>query len=232
MNIPSLTNKIAIISLLLLALGTAGVRFHWFNFQIGLLMFSLAALLGFISICASALFTRRTSDPMGRRQLSQAAIIALPAIIFFGLSVFRGAGAPLIHDITTDIETPPQFIAAKQNRLPSDNSLNYHASNSSLQKQAYPDVQTIPSVLSIDEAQGKALTIAKELGWDINYQERGHIEASVRSFWFGFTDDIVIRIAQTPSGSIIDLRSSSRVGKGDLGENAKRIRQFTELYLK
>jgi uncharacterized protein (DUF1499 family) len=232
MNLPSITHKIAIASLVLLALSTIGVRFQWYSYQAGLLMFSLAGLLSFISICASAFFTRRTQKATGRRQLSQAALIALPAIIFFSLSLFSGVGAPLIHDISTDTENPPQFIAATQQRRTSDNSLVYAASNRELQKQAYPDIQSIPTLHKVAAAQGKAREIAENLGWQVNYQESGHIEATVSSFWFGFTDDVMIRISDTPSGSIIDLRSASRVGKGDLGVNAKRIRQFSQQYLK
>lgn len=231
MNIPSITLKVAISSLVLLILGAAGVRLHIFNFQVGLLLFSLAGLLSFISICASALFTRRVNSLAGRRQLSQASIIALPAILFFGLSLYRGVGSPLIHDISTDTENPPQFIVAKQKRNDSDNSLEYTQSNRQIQEQAYPDINTIPTLLPIEAAQAKALDIANDIGWKVEYQELGHIEAIERSFWFGFTDDIVIRISETSSGSMVDLRSASRVGEGDLGVNARRIRQFTQLYL-
>lgn len=231
MNIPSISYKVAIASLVLLLLGAAGVRLHWFHFQIGLLMFSLAGMLSFSSIFAAALFTRRTASAAGRRQLSLASIIALPAIIFFSLSLYSGAGTPLIHDISTDTQNPPQFIMALKQREPDDNSLEYTAENRELQQQAYPNIHSIPSIFAQEKAQAKAIKIAEQLGWHVYYQEKGHIEASVNSFWFGFTDDIVIRITQTPSGSIIDLRSASRVGKGDLGENAKRIKLFIEKYL-
>jgi uncharacterized protein (DUF1499 family) len=52
----------------------------------------------------------------------------------------------------------------------------------------------------------------------------------VSSFWFGFTDDIVIRVTPAQNGSIVDLRSVSRVGKSDLGANAKRINQFISAF--
>lgn len=120
---------------------------------------------------------------------------------------------------------------ALEQREPSDNSLEDSPENHALQQQAYPNIHSIPSVYTQEKAQAKAVRIAEQLGWTIYYQEQGHIEASVKSFWFGFTDDIVIRITQTPSGSIIDLRSASRVGKGDLGENAKRVKLFIEEYL-
>jgi uncharacterized protein (DUF1499 family) len=68
------------------------------------------------------------------------------------------------------------------------------------------------------------------MGWLVYYQNDGHLEAEARSFWFGFVDDIVIRITPTATGSAIDLRSTSRTGKGDLGVNAKRIKQFFDTF--
>jgi uncharacterized protein (DUF1499 family) len=54
----------------------------------------------------------------------------------------------------------------------------------------------------------------------------GRLEASHTSFWYGFTDDMVVRITETPEGIRVDVRSKSRVGRSDLGQNAKRIRAF------
>ena len=54
----------------------------------------------------------------------------------------------------------------------------------------------------------------------------GRIEAVARTLWFGFEDDVVIRVRATAAGSRIDMRSRSRVGVSDLGANAERIRRF------
>jgi uncharacterized protein (DUF1499 family) len=54
----------------------------------------------------------------------------------------------------------------------------------------------------------------------------GRIEATATTPWFGFRDDIVVRIVPADGGSRVDVRSVSRVGKGDLGVNARRIREF------
>ena len=73
-----------------------------------------------------------------------------------------------------------------------------------------------------------ALEAARASGWEIVAavpQER-RIEAVATTFWFGFKDDIVVRIRPAPGGSRIDVRSVSRVGRSDLGTNAKRIRAF------
>jgi uncharacterized protein (DUF1499 family) len=226
MNLAALTLSLAIASILFLIFGTAGARFDIFGHQIGLLMFSLAGLLSFISICASALFTRRMKSAQQRQQLSNAAIIALPAIVFFSISIFQGAGAPLIHDVSTDTQNPPIFIKAPSLRTSGDNSLAFQTANIPLQQQAYPELKTLFSQLSPTESQRKAYKIASEMGWLVYYQQEGHLEAQARSFWFGFIDDISIRIQATDGGSKIDLRSASRVGRGDLGKNAKRLKKF------
>ena len=66
------------------------------------------------------------------------------------------------------------------------------------------------------------------MGWTIVAADdaAGRIEASDRSRWFGFTDDIVVRITPSGSGSRIDLRSSSRLGRSDFGVNAARIETY------
>lgn len=230
MTIARLTQTLAICSLLLLLIGTAGVRLQAFDYQIGLSMFSLAGLFSFISICASALFTRRAKHTEAQRKLSNAALIALPAAIFFSLSLFQGAGAPLIHDISTDLSNPPEFIKAPSLRKPSDNSLKYQTANIPQQQQAYPELNSLISSLSVPAAQKRAYKIASEMGWLVYYQNDGHLEAEARSFWFGFVDDVAIRIQASDDGSIIDLRSASRTGKGDLGVNAKRIKAFSTLF--
>ena len=82
--------------------------------------------------------------------------------------------------------------------------------------------------LAPDAAFSRALAAAQQMGWTIVAADgaAGRIEASDRSRWFGFTDDIVIRVAATGSGSRIDLRSSSRLGRSDFGVNAARVRAY------
>ncbi|MFB3106560.1 MAG: DUF1499 domain-containing protein [Pseudomonadales bacterium] len=57
---------------------------------------------------------------------------------------------------------------------------------------------------------------------------QGMIEATATTFWFGFKDDMVVRIRPSGAGSVIDVRSVSRVGMSDLGANARRIGEFLE----
>ena len=72
--------------------------------------------------------------------------------------------------------------------------------------------------------------MARDLGWEIveASPSEGRIEATARTFWFGFKDDVVVRVTPSGDGSRIDVRSVSRVGKSDVGANAKRIRTYLE----
>ena len=97
------------------------------------------------------------------------------------------------------------------------------------QQSAYPDVVPLDTRLATADAFKQALAVAEAMpGWHIVAQDMttGRIEASQTSRWFGFTDDIVIRIAPGPLGSRIDMRSLSRQGRSDFGVNAARIRAF------
>jgi uncharacterized protein (DUF1499 family) len=96
------------------------------------------------------------------------------------------------------------------------------------QRQAYPDIAPVSLALPRDAAFNRALDAAQRMGWTIVAADdaAGHIEASDGSRWFGFTDDIVIRVTPSGLGSRVDVRSSSRLGRSDFGVNAARIRVY------
>lgn len=73
-----------------------------------------------------------------------------------------------------------------------------------------------------------ALAAAQDMGWDVaeTNEREGRIEATATTFWFGFKDDVVVRLTPVGAGSRIDVRSVSRVGVSDLGVNAQRIRAY------
>ena len=68
------------------------------------------------------------------------------------------------------------------------------------------------------------------MGWEIVASDpaQGRIEATATTFWFGFKDDIVVRLAAEGTGSRVDVRSLSRIGSSDVGANAQRIRAYLE----
>ena len=97
------------------------------------------------------------------------------------------------------------------------------------QHSAYPDIQPLALPIPNQQAFTQALQAAEAMGWAIvaTNPVEGRIEATDTTFWFGFKDDIVVRIQPRGDGSRVDIRSVSRVGKSDVGTNAQRIRAYS-----
>ena len=151
------------------------------------------------------------------------AVVAIPGRFLMGSS------APPIHDITTDPQDPPQYVAVLPLRTDAPNTTEYGGERvAAQQRDAYPDLQ--PAFLNVPPPQAfeRALAAVNEMGWalvDAN-AAAGRIEATDTTLWFGFKDDVVIRVRPTAGGSRVDVRSLSRVGVGDAGTNAKRVRAY------
>ena len=188
----------------------------------------LALVIAFVLALVSVVVARRTPNvarPAFATMLAAAVIMAVPVWIVSG-----GAGVPPIHDITTDTEDPPLFDAVVSLRGETSNPLEYTGSElAAAQRGAYPDIVPLTLVGSSTETFDRALEVVSELGWELVDADRqaGRIEATDTTFWFGFKDDIVVRVRPVGSGSRVDVRSISRVGGGDLGANAARIREFS-----
>jgi uncharacterized protein (DUF1499 family) len=161
---------------------------------------------------------------------------ALVALVIAGGSLalpatwFRQASrVPRIHDITTDTDRPPQFVTVVALRAGAANPIAYGGPDvAAAQHRGYPDIAPVLLPLPPGQAFDRALTAARSMGWDVVASDpsAGRIEAIDTTFWFGFKDDIAIRVEPAPTGSRIDVRSVSRVGLSDVGTNAARIRKF------
>ena len=160
--------------------------------------------------------------------------------VFAGLltpirQLLSGRGLPSIHDITTYPDDPPLFAAVlpqrtNQSRSGRVSSPDYDGADAAeRQWHAYPDITPLELEVSPERVLYEAVAVARELGWDVVAVDRarGVLEAVDATFWFRFKDDIVVRVRGKGSGSRVDVRSKSRVGRGDLGANARRIRMFT-----
>jgi uncharacterized protein (DUF1499 family) len=143
----------------------------------------------------------------------------------------RAKQVPPIHDITTDTEQPPEFMAVLPLRADAPNPAAYGGPEiAAQQQQGYPDI--VPLDLEEPPASvfARALDAAHDMHWEVVTADSaaGRIEATATTGWFGFKDDVVVRIAPRGSGSRVDVRSVSRVGKSDVGTNAARIREYLE----
>jgi hypothetical protein len=249
MRFQSVIAKIAFVGFVLaLVLGLTaamGVRFHFLDLKIGLLtLLPLALLVGLVGVLSGVIWAitamirnSGAGSRWGLIGLIGAAITITPPLI--GIS--KALAAPPIHDISTDIEYAPQFKALLPLRAGAVNGPEYDGPKTvklkdgkqttvaALQKKYYEDVIPYAILTKPDKLFWRALNAANDMGWhvvDFNAQE-GRIEATDTSFWFGFTDDIVIRVR--PAGKLgarLDIRSKSRVGSSDVGANAARIRAY------
>ena len=141
---------------------------------------------------------------------------------------------PFIHDITTDTVNPPAFIAVVAAREAEGANPHDYAGEPLARQQecGYPDLTSLLAEADPATAYDRALEVAESMDWEIVAADRalGRIEATDTSTWYGFRDDIVVRVlaADDDAGSRVDVRSLSRVGRSDVGINAARIRAYLD----
>ena len=155
-------------------------------------------------------------------------VVALVAVFIPWSLQRRAQGVPPIHDISTDLENPPVFDAIVPLRADAPNPLDRTPDVTLQQREGYPDL----APLTLPEPSGQVFARAREtaerLGWRIVRADAstGLIEATDTTRWFGFVDDVVVRVTPWGTGTRVDVRSVSRVGRSDIGTNAERIRDF------
>jgi uncharacterized protein (DUF1499 family) len=215
----------------LLLFGLAGPM-HWMGLPLEraltLVRWSAyVALLGAALSAGAGWWARRT----GRRgPLAVSALAVLLGVLSSAVSYGwqRSAwNAPPVFDVSTDLENPPEFEALVERRQNSQ-LLSRTRAVDLLQRQHYPDLA--PLVLSEPAPVifERARLVADNLGWTIvaSDPEAGRIEATETTRWFGFTDDIVVRVTPWGAGARVDVRSAARSGGRDAGTNARRVRRF------
>lgn len=223
---------LALCALLMLISAGVGYRLEVWNFRTGFTIIQYAAYLG-IAAGLVILTSIIIAIKKGRRVKIISVVIAgtmavtAVAIPFSWKQTARRL--PRIHDISTDLENPPHFVAVLPLRQGATNPVEYGGPEiAAKQKTAYPEIQPLIMDIPADQAFARSLKAAKNLCWEIVAEEpaEGRIEATATTLWFGFKDDIVIRITPLGNRAQIDIRSLSRVGVSDAGANAKRIRAF------
>jgi uncharacterized protein (DUF1499 family) len=233
-QLPLMALLLAVAAAVLLALGPLGWRAGWWHFRIGFFYLMPGAAycaLAAIAVGLIALVVGRRVNSARQIAIGVIALVVGAAIASVPgyYNQMRGA-YPSIHDITTDWDNPPQFRAVLPLRQAEEaNPVAYEGAKiGDQQRRAYPDIAPLTLDLAPTDAFTRALKTAEQLGWTIvaTDPESGRIEASQASRWFGFTDDVVIRVAGAEGGSRVDIRSVSRMGRGDFGVNATRVRTY------
>ncbi len=223
---------LALATLLAALLAGFGHQWGWWSFWIGFRILRYALYGAFVAALASLLGLALS---LGERAWRQAlwsllglalslTLIWIPLNFYFAVK-----SVPPIHDITTDTANPPAFVAILPLRKDAPNPAAYGGPRvARLQKAAYPHLKPRLFDAPFSRVFKNTRAAAQEMGWKIiaARPEDGRIEATDTTFWFGFRDDIVIRIRPEGRRTRLDIRSKSRVGRSDVGKNAERIDAF------
>jgi uncharacterized protein (DUF1499 family) len=154
------------------------------------------------------------------------ALIAYP--LYLGVKAYR---LPAIYDITTDAIDPPRFRVIAQLRLRDAHPVAYAGLYAAEQQRArYPEIAPEDTSASPQEAYDAALKVIKKRKWVVvddrppqGTTREGHIEAIARTLILGFPEDVAVRVRPTADGARVDVRSASRYGVHDFGDNAERV---------
>jgi hypothetical protein len=244
----------AFVAALAIALtASIGTRVGLWVYTTGFEVLLPAVVIGLLAVLAGGWWLAsalRNNDSEGWRWGFPGLLGALVLVWIPLTAALRAYEAPPIHDISTDIEYAPPFVSLLPLRKGSPNGPEYDGPKkvvldgkittvAELQKKAYPDIKphaalVDPHYLPTDATPQsywfwRAFERAKRMGWNIVAfdAKRGRIEATDTTLWFGFTDDIVIRVQIAGAiGAKVDVRSKSRVGTFDYGRNAQRVREY------
>lgn len=183
-----------------------------------------AAIASTLALLLLTLLRSREGRVTAGVALLLSVLVAAPPLYLYD----QAQRLPKIHDISTEIDDPPRFIDVLPQRRGARNSADYNPETGALQKRGYPDIGPLrlerPPAQVFQRAEGAA----RAMGWQIVSVDPDalRIEATDTTLLFGFKDDIVIRVRAQASGSVVDVRSLSRIGGSDIGANARRVRDF------
>ncbi len=219
---------ITLVAALFVLLAGPGIKSGVLPWQMGLLAFAVGALVCAVGVVVLlvALVRRHRSSLVMLALLAGLGGFLVPAWLIAG-----GRTVPPIHDITTDTANPPAFVAITPAlRGPNTNPVTYDPKIAPVQAAAYPLVRPVTLAIAPAEAFFRAEKAARAMGWEIVATDSvaGRIEATATVPWWGFKDDVVIRLVPEGDATRVDVRSKSRVGEGDLGVNAKRISDYLQ----
>jgi uncharacterized protein (DUF1499 family) len=225
---------LTVLGALSLLMSGVGSRWDWWDFRTGFVIFRWTLYGGLVAgLVALAGLVLALLARAGRTALLSLATLALLAgVAAVPVTHLRAAGrVPPIHDISTDLDDPPRFVAVLPHRQGAPNPAEHAGPALAAQQRAgYPDLGPVRFSAPPDRVFARAVDVARRLGWEIvaTAPAEGRLEATDRTRWFGFRDDVVVRVRPDGAGSRVDVRSVSRVGRSDLGTNARRIRGFLE----
>ena len=223
---------LAVVAILMVLASGPGTRLELWTWQTGIALLRYATYAGLAAGVGALLLLVTLAVPAFRvRPWIPVAALVLSALAVAPplLLLSKAKEVPRIHDISTDLADPPAFVALMEARKAAPNGAAHGGAQvAEEQRRGYPDIK--PLVLPTPPAATaqKVIDAARSMGWEVAAVDAaaGRLEATDTTLWFGFKDDVIVRIRPEGAGSRVDVRSVSRVGLSDLGANAARIRKF------
>jgi uncharacterized protein (DUF1499 family) len=168
-----------------------------------------------------------------------AVVSALGFVLYLGAQIRTARTVPGIHEVSTNLDDRPQFTRLKLRDdylekvpdmdRPELKALAPEERWKAIHREAYGDLSPVRVAANPADAIRRAAQLARDRGWAVALEDpdAGILEATDTTFFFRFKDDVVVRARPAPGGgSLVDMRSISRVGGSDVGVNAKRVRSF------
>ncbi|MBX3529224.1 MAG: DUF1499 domain-containing protein [Rhizobiaceae bacterium] len=228
--------RIAVFSGVLLITAGAGHRYGAVD---TIPFFWLLGLVGGLALLAIVLagvgfFRLWTNGDRGGRAATRAVLVAVVVLIPFGIGGWRAYSLPRLTDISSDIASPPPFPTAQRRRPADANPIRpATAEEAEAQLLAYPAVTGRRYSQPVDRLNEIIEVVLTQLGWKAAHHTdpqmqtaESLIEIVARSLVFGFVSDVVVRVVDEGESTYVDVRSNSRYGIHDLGDNAEKIQRF------
>jgi len=232
-RVATLASHLGVAGVLALVAGPLAIQIGALSPFLGFRLFLLGGLCGLLALVLGAIGlwrTRATTGRQGRGRALRGALLGAAIVALIAVTAGSAGSLPSINDITTNPDDPPFLEFAVSLPGNKGRDLSYPADFAAKQRAGYPDLAPIRLPMSLPDAFQQCVSAAESLGWVItfNYPDAGRLEATDTSRIFRFVDDISVRLRADGATTVIDVRSKSRVGQGDMGANAKRIKAFQE----
>lgn len=226
---------IAFFALVLLLVAGLGHRFGSIATPEFLWVLAIVAGLGALALVLAVIALRRIwiEDDAGTGPAVVAVLLALVVLAPFGVAAEGALTHPRLFDVSTDRATPPQFVVAAENRDPRMNAIGAIApDDADAMAKAYPELVARSYALPLADLTQAVLRVADARGFTplgrTSAADGETLEFIGYSAVLAFPSDVAIRLRAEGETTRVDMRSASRYGGHDQGENAKRIVNFLD----
>jgi len=230
------SRRVAIFSVVLFLTAGLGHRIGYLATLDFIPVLGVVAGLAILALlfAARALFQLWTYGGSGGGKLLAGVLISLLMLSPFAVSAYRALTLPMLTDISTDTDDPPEFSVAAKMRTAGMNQIEpFTPERRKLQLDSYPLATGRRYEAPISQVIDAVSDVLDERGWVIlsptepsGEATETTIEAVAGSYILGFPADVAIRLIDEGTSTYVDMRSASRYGEHDLGDNAARIEAF------